>query len=69
MRISSFINGGLFAIGAVLLIIQLWFSIWAFDVFMKIELTIAIILVVSLVFSFIFKETEAIKKIKNGDDL
>jgi hypothetical protein len=69
MRISSFINGGLFAIGAVLLIVQLWFSIWALDVFIKIELTIAIILFVSLVFSFLFKESEATKKIKNGDDL
>lgn len=69
LRIISFINAGLFAVGALLLIIQLWFSIFSIDVFIKVEITITItiILVVSLVFSFIYKEIEATKKIKNGD--
>jgi hypothetical protein len=67
MKINFIINSGLFAIGSALLIIQLWFSILAFDVFIKIEITIAIILVVSLIFSFVAKEAEATKKLKNGD--
>lgn len=69
MKLGSIINIGLFIVAALLFLIQLWFSVWSPDVFIKILITMVVLLGVSLVLTFLMKEADETKRIKEGRDL
>ena len=67
MRLGAKISTGLFVLGGVIFLLQLWFSLWSDAMFIKIMITIAVLLVLSLVLTFLFKEAEDSKKLDNND--
>jgi hypothetical protein len=67
MRRSAKISLGLFLVGALIGLAQLWLSLWSAEIFMKIVVTLGVLLVVSLVFSFVAKENEESKRLKDGN--
>jgi hypothetical protein len=60
---------GLFVLGAAITLVQLWFSVWSPEVFVKLSITIGILFVVTLVLSFVFKEAAETSKLKDGNEL
>jgi hypothetical protein len=60
---------GLFVIGVLIGIIQLWFELWSMNTFIKLEMTLgALILIVCVIF-FVAKEYKDNKTNRNGDHL
>ena len=59
----------LFVVGVLLGLLQLWFSPWSGEVFVKIELTLAAMLLVLLVVWFAAKESAETRKNERGDDV
>ena len=69
MRLGAKISTGLFVLGGVIFLLQLWFSLWSAAMFAKILITIAVLLILSLVLTFLFKEAEDSARLKNDNDL
>jgi uncharacterized phage infection (PIP) family protein YhgE len=49
-------------------LLQLWFSLWSADIFIKILITLAIFFVVALVLLFIKKESLETRKLKDDQE-
>ncbi len=69
MKLGAMLNTGLFVLGAIIVLVQLWFSLWSPEIFFKIAVTVGVLFVVSLVLSFVFKEAADTKNLKDGHDL
>ncbi len=59
---------GLFLVSAMVALLQLWFSLWSADIFIKILITLAIFFVVALVLLFIKKESLETRKLKDDQE-
>jgi hypothetical protein len=60
---------GLFVVGVLLGVIQLWFEPWSADTFIKLEITLGALLLIVCVISFFSKEYKEDKINRNGDQL
>ena len=69
MKIGIWISLCLFVIGVVVALIQLWFSPWESQLFIKFEMTIGAFLVIALVVIFVIREYNENKKNRSGKDL
>jgi Na+-translocating ferredoxin:NAD+ oxidoreductase RnfE subunit len=69
MKIGISIGTGLFIIGVLLGIIQLWFQPWSFQLFLKLEMTIGALLLIVCVVWFVAKEYLQDKTNRSGDSL
>lgn len=69
MNKGALISTGFFILGAAALLLQLWFSPWSADVFLKIIISIGVLFIVSLVISFLLSEAQETKKLNEGKDL
>jgi Na+-translocating ferredoxin:NAD+ oxidoreductase RnfE subunit len=69
MKHSSVISAFILIIAILVMLIQLWFSVWSHEIFTKIIITIGALLVISLVISFVYKEINDTKRFKNGGNL
>ena len=69
MKPGVLISSLLFVAGIAVMLLQLWFSLWDAELFMKIMITLVALFIVSLVLSFVFKEMADTHQLKNSKDL
>jgi hypothetical protein len=69
MKLDTMICLGLFVLAMSLGIAQLWFAPLRPDTFIKVELTLGIILATVLVVSFVRREYKEDRRIRRGADL
>jgi hypothetical protein len=69
MKIGISIGCGLFVIGVLLGIIQLWFAPWSIQFFVKLEMTIGALFLIVCVIWFVTKEYREDKTNRSGDKL
>lgn len=69
MKIGIWISLCLFVIGVGVALIQLWFSPWESQLFIKFEMTIGAFLAIALVIIFVIREYNENKKNRSGKDL
>jgi len=69
MKSSVVISLGLFLLGVLLLLIQMWFKPWSTELFIKLLVTDGAALLIVLVFSFVNKEYRQSKDLKKGSQL
>jgi hypothetical protein len=69
MKAGILISSALFVIDALIMLVQLWFSLWEYELFLKIIITISAFFVISLVLTFVVKEIAETKRLKNSKDL
>ena len=67
MRSGLAIGVGLFVLGVLLGLGQLWFSFWSPDVFAKLEMSIGALLLIDGVVWFAIREYRDGKAIRRGD--
>jgi uncharacterized transporter YbjL len=67
VKTSTTICAILFVIGVMLGLIQLWFGPWSPQLFIKLEMTVAALLVVVLVLAFVMNESKASKSLRSGE--
>ncbi|MES2353009.1 MAG: hypothetical protein V4568_01200 [Pseudomonadota bacterium] len=66
MKLSVVISLALFLLGVLLFLIQMWFTPWSTELFIKLLVTVGAALVIVLVFSFVNKEYRESKNLKKG---
>ena len=69
MKFGMKLTIGLFILGMVTGLIQLWFSLWQPAFFVKTELTIGALLLIALVLCFVAKEHYDYTITKSGEHL
>lgn len=69
MKYSVLISALLFVMGILIMIIQLWFSVWSSEFFIKILITISLFFIISIAISFVYKEIRATHRLKHGEDV
>jgi hypothetical protein len=69
MKLSTLASTGLFVLGALIMLTQLWFSLWSPETFNKVIITVSVLFIVSIVLSFVFKEAADTQNLKSGKDL
>jgi len=69
MKPGVLISSLLFVAGIVIMLLQLWFSLWDAELFFKIMATVTALFIVSLVLSFVYKEIADTNKLKNSKEL
>jgi len=69
MKSSILLAGLLFVLSLILAIIQVWFTPWTAEIFVKIELTVGALLVIDVVLLYVIKEYKAYKSISQADQL
>ena len=69
MKASMKLTIGLFILGIVTALIQLWFAPWQPAFFIKTELTIGALLLIVLVLCFVAKEHHDNKVTRSGEQL
>ena len=67
MKIALCVCGGLFVLGVLLGLVQLWVSPWTPELFFKIEVSVGAMLAIVGVVCFVFKEARDSKAIRRGD--
>jgi len=67
MKTSTAIAVVLFVCAVLLGLIQLWFTPWSVQFFVKLEMTLGALLVVVLVLAFILNESKESKSLRSGD--
>jgi len=68
MRAGMKIALGLFVFGIALMLIQLWFTPWSAEMFIKLLVTVGALFVVALVVTMVNKEAHELDKLKHGED-
>ena len=63
------IASGLFILAILLGLAQLWFMPWHFEVFLKLEMTLAALFLIVCVVWFVAKESREDKRNRSGDRL
>ena len=56
MKIASLITGIIFALFAILLLVQMWGNVMPWDVFMKLAVTAGVIIVVTFGLAMLYRE-------------
>ncbi len=56
MKIASMISGTVFALFAILLLVQLWGNVLSWATFMKISITAAVIIIVTFGLAMLYRE-------------
>jgi len=56
MKVASIISGLVFAIYAILLLVQIWSEAMSWEVFMKLTVTAAVIIVVTFGLAMLYRE-------------
>ena len=69
MKAGMKLTIGLFILGIITGLIQLWFTPWLPEFFVKIELTIGALLLIVLVLCFVAKEHHDNKITRSGEHL
>ena len=69
MKAGMKLTIGLFILGIITGLIQLWFAPWLPEFFVKIELTIGALLLIVLVLCFVAKEHHDNKITRSGEHL
>jgi hypothetical protein len=67
MKLGLSICAGLFVVGVLLALGQMWWSPWSPAVFMKLEMSVGGLLLIAGVVWFVVKEYRADKATKRGD--
>ena len=69
MRFGTKFCISLFVLGALIALVQMWFVVMPVDIFFKVEMTLGIVFVVTLVLTFFAREAAETKKLRDGQDL
>jgi len=69
MKIGIFTGSGLFVAAVLLAVVQLWFTAWKPDTFLKIELTLGAAFLVVVVICIVIREYNEDKANRNGKHL
>ena len=64
MKIASMITGVIFALFAILLLVQMWGNVMPWDVFIKLAVTAGVIIVVTFGLAMLYREYIEEKKMK-----
>ncbi len=56
MKIASIISGVIFALFAILLLVQMWGNVMPWDIFIKLSVTAAVIVVVTFGLAMLYRE-------------
>jgi negative regulator of sigma E activity len=64
MKIASIITGVIFALFAILLLVQMWGNVMPWETFMKIAVTAAVIIVVTFGLALLYREYMEEKSMK-----
>lgn len=67
MKPATFACFGLFALGVLLFLAQVWFAPFSAEAFFKVMLTVGALFVLSVVYVFLVRENKASEKIDNGN--
>jgi ABC-type nickel/cobalt efflux system permease component RcnA len=65
MKVASIISGVVFAIYAILLLVQVWSEAMSWEVFMKLTVTAAVIIVVTFGLAMLYREYIEEKRMKD----
>lgn len=69
MKNGLAIAAGLFVLAMLLGLIQLWFCPWTPEVFLKLELTLAVLLAIVLTIWFVIREYHEDRTTRSGEKL
>jgi hypothetical protein len=69
MRLTAAIALGLFHLGVLIGLAQLWFRPWDYETFLKIAITVGAVLAVVLIWNFLIRENRDYEKIRGGKRL
>lgn len=69
MKTGIFIGSFLFVAAVLIGVAQLWFTPWAPEIFLKLELTVAAAFLIVIVICFVIKEYSEDKTNRDGDHL
>ena len=69
MRFGTKFCISLFVLGALIALVQMWFVVVPVDIFFKVEMTLGIVFVVTLVLTFFAREAAETKRLRDGQDL
>ena len=67
MKIASMVSGGIFALFAILLLIQIWSEVMPWAVFIKLTITAGVIIVVSFGLAMLYREYIEEKQMKEDN--
>ena len=67
MKIGLSISAGLFVLGVLLGLCQLWFAPWSPAVFIKLEMSVGGLLLIAGTAWFVIKEYRTSKRMRRGD--
>jgi len=65
MKIASIITGVILALFAMLLLVQIWANVMPWDIFMKLTVTAAVIIVVTFGLAMLYREYIEEKQMKD----
>jgi predicted MFS family arabinose efflux permease len=68
MSLRSTVSLLLFILGIAAMLLQLWFSIWSAEIFIKLMITISSFFVVTIVLTFVGREAQRTRNLENGND-
>lgn len=69
MKIASIITGLIFALFAILLLIQMWGNVMPWEIFIKLAVTAAVIIVVTFGLAILYREYVEEKSMKDENYL
>ena len=69
MRFGTKFCISLFVLGALIALVQMWFVVMPVDIFFKVEMTLGIVFIVTLVLTFFAREAVETKRLRDGQDL
>lgn len=69
MRLTAALALGLFHLGVLIALAQLWFRPWDYETFLKILITDGAFLAVALTWGFLIRERRDYEKIRDGKRL
>jgi len=64
MKIASLVTGIIFALFAILLLVQMWGNVMPWDIFMKLTVTAGVIIVVTFGLALLYREYVEEKSMK-----
>ena len=69
MKIASMVTGVIFALFAILLLVQMWGNVMPWEVFMKLSVTAGVIIVVTFGLALLYREYIEEKSMKEDNYL
>jgi len=64
MKIASIVSGVVFALFAILLLVQLWGNVMSWAIFIKLTITAAVIIIVTFGLALLYREYVEEKRMK-----